>query len=100
MISLSHVDLLSIGFYCAMGADQLFPYIQRLSANTDILISVHPNAGLPNAFGEYDQSPKEMKELITPYVENNLVNIIGGCCGTGPEHIQEIASLVANYKPR
>ncbi|MBT6251713.1 MAG: 5-methyltetrahydrofolate--homocysteine methyltransferase [Flavobacteriaceae bacterium] len=100
LISLSHVDLLSIGFNCAMGADQLFPYIQRLSANTDILISVHPNAGLPNAFGEYDQSPKEMKELITPYVENNLVNIIGGCCGTGPEHIQEIASLVANYKPR
>lgn len=100
LISLSHVDLLSIGFNCAMGADQLFPYIQRLSANTDILISVHPNAGLPNAFGEYDQSPKEMKELITLYVENNLVNIIGGCCGTGPEHIQEIASLVANYKPR
>ncbi|MGB2370568.1 MAG: homocysteine S-methyltransferase family protein, partial [Flavobacteriaceae bacterium] len=82
LISLSHVDLLSVGFNCALGADQLMPYVERLSRNTDAYISVHPNAGLPNAFGAYDQTPETMKEMIRPYLEKNLVNIIGGCCGT------------------
>jgi 5-methyltetrahydrofolate--homocysteine methyltransferase len=100
LISLSHVDLLSVGFNCALGADQLMPYVERLSRNTDTYISVHPNAGLPNAFGAYDQTPDAMKEMIRPYLEKNLVNIIGGCCGTGPEHIRQIAELTSTFSPR
>ena len=100
LISLSHVDLLSVGFNCALGADQLMPYVERLSRNTDAYISVHPNAGLPNAFGAYDQTPETMKEMIRSYLEKNLVNIIGGCCGTGPEHIRQIAELTSTFSPR
>lgn len=100
LISLSHVNLLSVGFNCALGADQLMPYVERLSRNTDTYISVHPNAGLPNAFGAYDQTPDAMKEMIRPYLEKNLVNIIGGCCGTGPEHIRQIAELTSTFSPR
>ena len=100
LISLSHVDLLSVGFNCALGADQLMPYVERLSRNTNAYISVHPNAGLPNAFGAYDQTPETMKEMIRPYLEKNLVNIIGGCCGTGPEHIRQIAELTSTFSPR
>ena len=100
LISLSHVDLLSVGFNCALGADQLMPYVERLSRNTDAYISVHPNAGLPNAFGAYDQTPETMKEMIRPYLEKNLVNIIGGCCGTGPEHIRQITELTSTFSPR
>ena len=100
LISLSHVDLLSVGFNCALGADQLMPYVERLSRNTDVYISVHPNAGLPNAFGAYDQTPETMKEMIRSYLEKNLVNIIGGCCGTGPEHIRQIAELTSTFSPR
>ena len=100
LISLSHVDLLSVGFNCALGADQLMPYVERLSRNRDAYISVHPNAGLPNAFGAYDQTPETMKEMIRSYLEKNLVNIIGGCCGTGPEHIRQIAELTSTFSPR
>ena len=100
LISLSHVDSLSVGFNCALGADQLMPYVERLSRNTNAYISVHPNAGLPNAFGAYDQTPETMKEMIRPYLEKNLVNIIGGCCGTGPEHIRQIAELTSTFSPR
>ena len=100
LISLSHVDLLSVGFNCALGADQLLPYVERLSRNTDAYISVHPNAGLPNAFGAYDQTAETMKEMIRPYLEKNLVNIVGGCCGTGPEHIRQIAELTTTFSPR
>ena len=100
LISLSHVDLLSVGFNCALGADQLMPYIERLSRNTETFISVHPNAGLPNAFGAYDQTPDAMKEMILPYLEKNLINIVGGCCGTGPEHIRQIAELASSFSPR
>ena len=100
LISLSHVDLLSVGFNCALGADQLMPYIERLSRNTETFISVHPNAGLPNAFGAYDQTPDAMKEMILPYLEKNLINIVGGCCGTGPEHIHQIAELASSFSPR
>ena len=100
LISLSHVDLLSVGFNCALGADQLMPYVERLSRNTETFISVHPNAGLPNAFGAYDQTPDTMKEMILPYLEKNLINIVGGCCGTGPEHIHQIAELASSFSPR
>jgi 5-methyltetrahydrofolate--homocysteine methyltransferase len=100
LISLSHVDLLSVGFNCALGADQLMPYVERLSRNTETFISVHPNAGLPNAFGAYDQTPETMKEMILPYLEKNLINIVGGCCGTGPEHIRQIAELASSFLPR
>jgi 5-methyltetrahydrofolate--homocysteine methyltransferase len=99
-ISLSHMSLLSIGFNCALGADQLLPYVKRLSNQSQSYISAHPNAGLPNAFGAYDQSPEEMKTLITSYLEQGVVNIIGGCCGTTPEHIKAIAELAQNYPPR
>ena len=99
-ISLSHVPILSIGFNCALGADQLLPYLKRLSSKSDQFISAHPNAGLPNAFGEYDQTPEEMRDLIEEYLKQNVVNIIGGCCGTTPEHIRLIAEVAKKYSPR
>ena len=99
-ISLSHLPILSIGFNCALGADQLLPYIKRLSNKSGIFISAHPNAGLPNAFGEYDQTPEEMQELIEEYLKQNLVNIIGGCCGTTPDHIRLISEAAKKYSPR
>ena len=100
VISVSHIPLLSIGFNCALGADQLLPYLRRLSKETDVLTSAHPNAGLPNAFGAYDQTPEEMRDLIEKYLEENLINIIGGCCGSTPEHIAQIASVTRDFKPR
>ena len=100
LISIQHIDLFSIGLNCALGADQLKPYLKRLAHNTQLNISAHPNAGLPNAFGEYDQAPQQMQALIKEYLEDNLVNIIGGCCGTNPEHIQLIAEVAAQFKPR
>lgn len=100
LISISHIPLLSVGFNCALGADQLKPYLQRLSHNTSFNISAHPNAGLPNAFGQYDQTPEEMQGLIREYLEDNLINIIGGCCGTNPEHIRLIAEVASAYPPR
>ncbi|MDX5584968.1 MAG: homocysteine S-methyltransferase family protein [Aureibaculum sp.] len=100
LISISHIPLLSVGFNCALGADQLKPYLRRLSSKTSFFTSAHPNAGLPNAFGEYDQTPEEMQSLIKEYLDDNLVNIIGGCCGTMPEHIKLIAEISKNFKPR
>ncbi len=100
LISISHIDLLSVGFNCALGADQLKPYVQRLGQDTNQFISAHPNAGLPNAFGAYDQTPSEMCELIESYMSDKLVNIIGGCCGSTPEHIKLLAQAAAKYKPR
>ena len=100
LISVSHIPLLSVGFNCALGADQLKPYIQRLGTQTDHYVSAHPNAGLPNAFGEYDQTPEEMETLIEEYLQDRLVNIVGGCCGTGPEHIARLVRLTQKYSPR
>ncbi|MBC7606772.1 MAG: homocysteine S-methyltransferase family protein [Burkholderiales bacterium] len=100
LISISHIPLLSVGFNCALGADQLKPYLKRLARNTSLNISAHPNAGLPNAFGQYDQTPEEMQVLIKEYLQDNLINIIGGCCGTTPEHIRLIAEIAAEFKPR
>ncbi len=99
-ISLSHIPVLSLGFNCALGADQLLPYVKRLSEQSETFISAHPNAGLPNAFGAYDQSPEEMQQLIEEYLKQNVVNIIGGCCGTTPEHIRLIAEVAKKYPPR
>lgn len=98
--SLSHIPLLSIGFNCALGADLLLPYMKRISKITEFYTSAHPNAGLPNAFGEYDQSAEEMKLLIREYLESKCVNIIGGCCGTTPEHIKLIAEESKIFSPR
>ncbi|MGB2224538.1 MAG: homocysteine S-methyltransferase family protein [Polaribacter sp.] len=100
LISVSHIPLLSVGFNCALGAEQLRPYMKRLARDTQFYTSAHPNAGLPNAFGAYDQSPEEMQYLIEEYLKEGLVNIIGGCCGTNPEHIKAIADVVKKYEPR
>lgn len=100
LTSISHIPLLSVGFNCALGAEQLKPYLQRLSNKTDFNTSAHPNAGLPNAFGEYDQTPEQMQVLIEDYLQDGLINIIGGCCGTSPEHIKAIAEVAKKYKPR
>jgi 5-methyltetrahydrofolate--homocysteine methyltransferase len=100
LISISHIPLLSVGFNCALGAKQLKPYLKQLSHNTSFNISAHPNAGLPNAFGQYDESPAEMQAQIKEYLDENLINIIGGCCGTNPDHIKLIAEVAKNYKPR
>jgi 5-methyltetrahydrofolate--homocysteine methyltransferase len=100
LISISHIPLLSVGFNCALGAHQLKPYLKQLSQNTSFNISAHPNAGLPNAFGQYDETPKEMQAQIKEYLDENLINIIGGCCGTNPDHIRLIAEVAKEYKPR
>lgn len=100
LISLEHVPLFSIGLNCALGAEQLRPYVQTLSEKAEFLVSAHPNAGLPNAFGEYDETPEKMGAQIVEFLERGAVNIIGGCCGTTPEHISEIARLAATYEPR
>lgn len=100
LTSISHIPLLSVGFNCALGAEQLQPYLQRLSNETEFFTSAHPNAGLPNAFGEYDQTPEEMQKFIEDYLKDGLINIIGGCCGTSPAHIKAIADVAQNYKPR
>jgi len=99
-ISLSHLPVLSIGLNCALGAQQLLPHIRSLSAISSSAISVYPNAGLPNAFGEYDESPDLMCEYLKPFLDDGLLNIVGGCCGTTPDHIQAIAELAKKYKPR
>jgi 5-methyltetrahydrofolate--homocysteine methyltransferase len=100
LISVSHVPLLSIGLNCALGADMLRPYLQVLNEKAPFFVSAYPNAGLPNAFGHYDQTPEEMAVLVEEYLKEGLVNIIGGCCGTTPDHIRKIAELAKNYKPR
>lgn len=100
LISVSHLNLLSVGFNCALGAQQLTPYLETLSHNSDFYISAYPNAGLPNAFGQYDETPEQMAEQIREYAEKRLINIVGGCCGTTPPHIKAIADLVKDYEPR
>ena len=100
LISVSHLDLLSVGFNCALGAKQLTPYLETISSKSEFSISAYPNAGLPNAFGQYDETPEQMAEQVKEYLEKGLINIIGGCCGTTPPHIQAIAEVAKNYKPR
>lgn len=98
--SLSHVKLLSIGLNCSFGAKDLKPYIEYLSTHTDCYVSVYPNAGLPNQFGEYDETPEFMASQIKEMLDSNCLNIVGGCCGTTPEHIRALANIVKGYKPR
>lgn len=100
LISVSHIPLLSIGFNCALGADQLKPFVKQLAEEAPFFVSVYPNAGLPNAFGQYEQSPQQLQRQIQDYLEESLINIVGGCCGTRPEHIRHLADLVGNYSPR
>jgi 5-methyltetrahydrofolate--homocysteine methyltransferase len=100
LISVSHIPLLSVGFNCALGANLLQPHLETIAPRTDFAISAHPNAGLPNAFGEYDETPEQMAVQIEEYLKKNLINIIGGCCGTTPEHIKLIAELAKKYPPR
>jgi 5-methyltetrahydrofolate--homocysteine methyltransferase len=100
LISISHIPVLSVGFNCALGASQLIPHLEVLSTKTKYAVSAHPNAGLPNAFGEYDETPAQMAAQIKEYAEKGLVNIVGGCCGTTPEHIRAIAKVVKKYEPR
>ena len=100
LISVSHIELMTVGFNCALGANQLTPYLQIISDKAPFGISAHPNAGLPNAFGEYDETPEQMASQIKEYLEKGLINIIGGCCGTTPEHIKAIAEVAKDYKPR
>jgi len=100
LISLEHFPLMSIGLNCALGAKELRPYLQVLSKEADFYVSAHPNAGLPNEFGEYDQSPEDMVSQIAEFLKEGLINIIGGCCGTTPEHIRSIAKLASKYQPR
>ncbi|NQW28874.1 MAG: homocysteine S-methyltransferase family protein [Flammeovirgaceae bacterium] len=100
LISISHCDLFSVGLNCAFGAEMMRPYLQVLADKTDFLVSAHPNAGLPNEFGQYDETPEEMVLQIEAYLKNNLVNIVGGCCGTTPAHIKAIAQIAKNFKPR
>jgi 5-methyltetrahydrofolate--homocysteine methyltransferase len=100
LISVSHIPLLSVGFNCALGAHLLQPHLEAIANKTDFAISAHPNAGLPNAFGEYDETPEEMGAQIEEYLKKDLINIIGGCCGTSPDHIKVIARIAAKYKPR
>jgi 5-methyltetrahydrofolate--homocysteine methyltransferase len=100
LISVSHIPLLSVGFNCALGAKQLRPHLQVLSNQSEFMVSAHPNAGLPNEFGEYDESPEDMASQIEVFLQENLINIIGGCCGTTPEHIAAIAEVAARYQPR
>ncbi|MBK7134197.1 MAG: methionine synthase [Bacteroidales bacterium] len=100
MVSVSHFPLLSIGLNCALGAEQLRPFIEELSLKSGFYVSVHPNAGLPNQFGEYDQSAAFMASIAEDFMKEGWVNIIGGCCGTTPLHIQKIAEASKHYKPR
>jgi 5-methyltetrahydrofolate--homocysteine methyltransferase len=99
-VSMSHAPLFSIGFNCALGAEQLEQYVQALSKHADCCVSAYPNAGLPNAMGHYDQTPDQMAELVKAYCEKGIVNILGGCCGTTPDHIRSIANIASHFQPR
>ncbi|MFJ1571368.1 Methionine synthase [Pseudomonas fluorescens] len=98
--SVRHAKPISVGLNCALGAKDLRPYLEELSTKADTHVSAHPNAGLPNAFGEYDETPAEMAEVVEEFAASGFLNIIGGCCGTTPGHIQAIAEAVAKYPPR
>lgn len=100
LISVSHMPLLSIGLNCALGASMMRPYLQILDKESPFGVSAHPNAGLPNEFGQYDETAELMGEQIKTFLDEHLVNIIGGCCGTTPAHIKVIADLAKKYEPR
>lgn len=99
-LSVIHANPLSIGLNCALGATEMRPHIEELSSIAKCYTSAYPNAGLPNAFGEYDEQPSDTAHIIEEWAKEGFVNIVGGCCGTTPDHIQHIAQAVANCKPR
>ncbi|MCT4664330.1 MAG: homocysteine S-methyltransferase family protein [Flavobacteriales bacterium] len=99
-ISIKHANPLTVGLNCALGATQLLPYARNLNRISEFAISAHPNAGLPNEFGEYDQSPENMARQLEPFLEQGLLSVVGGCCGTSPAHIEAIAELSKNYQPK
>ena len=99
-VSVMHADPISIGLNCALGANEMRPHIEELSNIASCYTSAYPNAGLPNAFGEYDELPSETAAIISEWAQNGFVNIVGGCCGTTPDHIRHIARLMENVKPR
>ncbi|RPF26886.1 methionine synthase [Georgenia muralis] len=100
VISTEHADLLSVGLNCALGPEAMRPYLGEIGAVTERLVSVHPNAGLPNAFGGYDETPEQMAATLGDFATHGMVNIVGGCCGTTPEHIAAIAAAVRDARPR
>ena len=98
--SVQHANPISIGLNCALGADQMRSHIEELSQIASCYTSAYPNAGLPNAMGEYDEEPSQTAHFIEDWANHGFVNIVGGCCGTTPDHIQHIADHVKNIKPR
>jgi 5-methyltetrahydrofolate--homocysteine methyltransferase len=98
--SMRHLRPFSIGLNCALGAEPMRPYLAELAVHADARISAYPNAGLPNAMGEYDETPDDMACQMEPWAKDGIVNVVGGCCGSMPDHIQHIAKHVAKYKPR
>lgn len=100
LISIQHFPLLSVGLNCALGAAQLRPYLKVLSEKSPFAVSAHPNAGLPNEFGEYDQTPEEMAHEVQEFLKMGYLNILGGCCGTTPEHIAALAKIAEEFSPR
>ncbi len=99
-VSVMHANPISVGLNCALGASEMRPHIEELSQIAGCYTSAYPNAGLPNAFGEYDEQPHETAHIIEEWAKEGFVNIVGGCCGTTPDHIKHIADEVAKYKPR
>ena len=99
-VSVSHARLLSVGLNCAYGARQMLPYLERLAAVAEVRVSAHPNAGLPNVMGGYDETPEMFAANVEEYLRRGLLNIVGGCCGTTPEHIFELSKIVGRYAPR
>jgi 5-methyltetrahydrofolate--homocysteine methyltransferase len=100
LTSISHFDIVSVGLNCSLGAKELYPYVKNLSKISPFFVSAHPNAGLPNQFGSYDETPEEMAEIIKDYLDDSYANIIGGCCGTTPEHTKLITGLASKANPR
>ena len=98
--SVSHARPFTVGFNCALGADAMRPHLQEVSAVADTFVCAYPNAGLPNEFGQYDQSPEAMAKQVREFAKEGLVNVVGGCCGSTPDHIRAIAEAVAEFKPR
>jgi 5-methyltetrahydrofolate--homocysteine methyltransferase len=100
LISVSHVPLLSVGLNCALGAKELRPYLKVLAQNAPFYVSAYPNAGLPNEFGAYDQGANEMADQVREFLKEGMLNILGGCCGTTPDHIRALAQMAAEFQPR
>jgi 5-methyltetrahydrofolate--homocysteine methyltransferase len=100
LISISHAPLLSVGLNCALGAQEMKPYLKVMSEKSEFMVSAHPNAGLPNEVGQYDESPEMMAGYVESFLKDGLLNIVGGCCGTTPAHIKAIATVASQYQPR